>query len=63
MKKNLETADTVVKLVLAVSVILLYLAGFIAGPFALFLLLLSFFILLFYLTRYFLKRSVSHRKG
>lgn len=63
MKKNLETADAVVKLVLAVSVIILYLTRVIAGPFALFLFLLSLFILLFYVTRYFLKQSFSHRKG
>jgi len=41
MTRNLETADTIVKLILAISTILLYALGLIAGPFALALFVMS----------------------
>lgn len=41
MTKNLEHADTVVKLTLAVSVIILFITGIINGPFAIALTVLS----------------------
>lgn len=45
MTKNLEAADHIVKLVLAISIIVLYVVRVIAGPFAIALVVLSFFIL------------------
>lgn len=48
MTKNLETADALVKLVLAIAVILLYAADVIAGPFAVLLVTLSSLVLLIY---------------
>lgn len=45
MTKNLETADNIVKLVLSVSTIVLFSVGLIAGPFAEWLVVLSFFII------------------
>lgn len=54
MTKNLETADTLVKLVLAISVILLYSADVIAGPFAVALVVLAALVLLIYAMKLFL---------
>ena len=54
MTKNLETADTLVKLVLAISVILLYSADVIAGPFAVALVVLAALVLLIYAMTLFL---------
>lgn len=45
MTKNLETADNIAKLVLSVSTVILFFAGVIAGPFARWLLILSFVII------------------
>lgn len=46
MTRNLETADYIVKLVLALGIIVLYLTKVIAGPFAIVLLVLAGLILL-----------------
>lgn len=54
MTKNLETADTLVKLVLAISVILLYSVDVIAGPFAVALVVLAALVLLIYAMKVFL---------
>lgn len=56
MTKNLETADRIVKLVLAVSTIVLFTAGIISGPFALTLVVLSSFVIVLFAARFFFKR-------
>lgn len=56
MTKNLETADDIVKLVLACSTIVLFFARVIAGPFALALVFLSVLILLIYSARLLYKK-------
>lgn len=61
MIKNLETADKIVKLVLAVSVIVLFLTNVIAGPFAVALVILSFFVLIIYAARLLYKGYFSAR--
>ncbi len=59
MKKNLEMADTIVKLVLSVSTIVLFLAGAIAGPLAQWLLVLSLAVVLLYAVK---QASVRFKK-
>lgn len=51
MTKNLETADRIAKLVLAVGTVLLFFAGVIAGPFAHFLVAVSAVIIVIFLFR------------
>lgn len=51
MTKNLETADTVVKLVLAFAIIIFYFIGLITGPFAVVLLVLSIVVWLIFLAK------------
>ena len=46
MTKNLETADTIVKFILAITTIILFFAAVISGPFAVALVILSALILL-----------------
>lgn len=48
INKNLETADTIAKLVLASSTILLFMTGLIAGPFAVALVMVSVLLLLIF---------------
>jgi len=45
MTKNLETADAIVKLVLSASTVILFFTGVISGPFARWLVVLSFAII------------------
>lgn len=52
MTKNLETADTIAKLVLSVSTIVLFFTGAIAGPLAQWLVILSFAIVSLYVVRH-----------
>lgn len=56
MIKNLEAADTIVKLALATATIALYVSGAIAGRFALALVVLSVLVLLIYVLRGISKR-------
>ena len=51
MTKNLETADLIAKLVLAVGTVLLFFGGVIAGPFAHFLVIVSAVIIVIFLFR------------
>lgn len=51
MKKNLHTADSIVKLVLSILVIVAYFTGVITGPFAHALLVLSLIILVIFIAR------------
>jgi hypothetical protein len=62
MTKNLETADNIVKLVLSVSTIVLFSVGVIAGPFAEWLVVLSFFIVGIAVAK-FLALRFKHRKS
>lgn len=57
MTKNLETADRIAKLALAITTTVLYLSGIIAGPSALALFLLSILVLLIFV----LKRVVRRK--
>lgn len=51
MTKNLETADMIVKLVLAVAVIIFYFTNLITGPFATALLVLSIIVLVIFMAK------------
>ena len=51
MKKNLNTADSIVKLVLSVLVIIIYFTGVITGPFAHALLILSLIIVVIFVAK------------
>ena len=51
MTKNLETADTIVKLTLAITVLVLYFTSLIAGPFAKALMILSIIVLAIFAAR------------
>ncbi|HEX5168381.1 MAG TPA: hypothetical protein VFW11_04365 [Cyclobacteriaceae bacterium] len=51
MKKNLNAADHIVKLVLSSLMIIFYFTGIISGPFARILMILSFIVLLFFALR------------
>lgn len=51
MTRNLETADHIVKIVLAICTIVLYVTGLIAGPFAVVLFILSLLVLIIFATR------------
>lgn len=57
MTKNLEHADTVVKLTLAVSVIILFTMGFINGPFAIVLSILSGLTIFIFLVKFLYTRK------
>jgi hypothetical protein len=61
MTKNLEKADTVVKLTLAVSVIILYFMQVISGPFAQALTALSGLIVLIFVVK--ILYAVKHKSG
>ena len=62
MTKNLETADNIVKLVLASATIVLFYTRIIAGPFAVVLVVLSFIVLLIYGIRLVYKGLFIDRK-
>ena len=51
MTRNLDTADTLAKLLLSICTVVLYFTGVIAGPFALLLFVLSIVIISIYLIR------------
>jgi pilus assembly protein TadC len=51
MTKNLESADRILKLALAFTVILCYLFGIISGPMGVVLLVLSSAVVLFFVAR------------
>jgi hypothetical protein len=51
MTKNLETADTIVKLILAVLVITFYFSSVISGPLARVLMILSLIVLFIFFFR------------
>lgn len=59
MTKNLETADTIVKLALAGFIIALFFMKVIAGPVAVALVVLSFLILLIYAARLIFRKLFS----
>lgn len=61
MTKNLEVADNIVKIVLAIATIVLFFTHIIAGPFAVFLMLLSCLVLLIWIGRKALKKFGGHR--
>jgi len=60
MKRNLEKADAIVKVVLAVATIVLFLTKVIAGPFAVMLVVLSVIVLGFYLVKLAYRKLFSH---
>jgi hypothetical protein len=62
MTKNLEKADTVVKLTLALSVILFYLTHIIRGPSALVITLLATFTILIFVVRFIYSRVSRKNK-
>ena len=62
MTKNLETADTLVKLILAISTIILYITRIISGPFAVVLLILSIAIILLHVVRVLFRKTFTSRK-
>lgn len=51
MTKNLETADTIVKIVFAIAVIIFYFTNIISGPFATILLILAVIVLAIFLVK------------
>lgn len=51
MTKNLETADTVVKLIFAIATLVFYFTNVINGPFATALLVLAVIVLLIFLAK------------
>jgi energy-coupling factor transporter transmembrane protein EcfT len=51
MTKNLETADTAVKLILAIAIMIFYFTRLITGPFATALLILAIVALLIFLAK------------
>ncbi|MEO5603856.1 MAG: DUF2892 domain-containing protein [Cyclobacteriaceae bacterium] len=53
MTKNLKTADTIVKLILAVTVLIFYFTRLISGPFAMALMFLSLIVILIFLIQLF----------
>ena len=61
MTRNLETADTIVKLVLAIATIILFAARLITGTLAIFLVLLSIIVLTLYATRIIRKKIASNK--
>ena len=63
MTKNLEAADHIVKLVLAICTIGLYLAGVIAGPFAIALVFLSLIILIIFAVRLVLRKHPTGKEA
>lgn len=56
MTGNLETADTIVKLVLAIAVLISYFAHIITGPFATALMILSVIVVLIFVVRFIIAR-------
>lgn len=56
MSKNLETADKIVKLSLAMAVIVFYFIGVITGPFARALMIMASIVILIFSARIFLAR-------
>jgi hypothetical protein len=63
MTKNLEAADHIVKLVLAICTLALYFAGVIAGPFAIALVVLSLVILIIFAVRLVLRKYPSGKEA
>lgn len=59
MSKNLEKADTVVKLTLAVSVLIFYLTNIINGPFARTLAILAAITIVIFIVRFIYKRTTG----
>lgn len=51
MTKNLETADTMVKLILAIAIMIFYFTDLITGPFATALVILASIVLLIFVAR------------
>lgn len=51
MTKNLETADTVMKLILAITVLLFYFTNVISGPFAKLLMILAIIVVVIFAAR------------
>lgn len=62
MTKNLETADRIAKLALSVSTVVLFFTGIIAGPFARWLVILSFVIIGLFVVRLVLTRLNSRNR-
>lgn len=54
MTKNLETADTIVKLVLSLMIIVFYFSHLISGPLASIVVILAFLVILIYSVKVFL---------
>jgi hypothetical protein len=59
MTKNLETADTIVKLTLAVTVLVFDFTNIIAGPFANALMILAIVVIVIFLARLFYARMFT----
>lgn len=62
MTRNLDKADAIVKVVLATATIALFIAKVIAGPFAVFLTLLSVIVLLLYGARLLVRKLQAPEK-
>jgi hypothetical protein len=68
MTKNLETADTIIKLILAITVVVFYSTHLITGPFATVLMILSVVVIIVFATRaifaliFRTRRDKDHRK-
>ena len=60
MTKNLEKADTIVKLLLAIGVVLFYFMEVITGPFAEALVILAIVMLLIFLAKAVYKKIFLH---
>jgi hypothetical protein len=63
MRKNLETADAIAKLVLAGGTIVLFFAGVIAGPFADLLAILSAAIIVIFVVKVISERLTARRNA
>jgi hypothetical protein len=61
MTKNLEKADTIIKLTLAITTIVLYLSGVIAGPFGQILSGLSVIVIVIYLAKIVVVQSFNKK--
>lgn len=59
MKQSLETADRIVKLVLAILVVVLYLTHIISGPFAKALVILALSVLIIFGVKVFIKNILT----
>jgi hypothetical protein len=59
MNQNLETADLIVKLALAIVLLVFYFTGLISGPFALILTILSFGVIAIFIAKFIWSRTMN----